>query len=75
MKRNATKKQVMAYLLKELGINKVIAIKAKELAYSDRRWTIYKEINCALSYNHSKEDIAYRLAWSIGMIKDFAQYQ
>jgi hypothetical protein len=68
-------KKVIAHIIKEGGINKLIAFKALQLAYSDNHYTIYDGIKSRLHYKWTKEKIYYDLDWSLNMVKDFAQYQ
>lgn len=67
-------KQVVKFILKERGVNFLIALKAMFSTNSDGSFTLYKSIKLSLSIGETKEDILYHLDWLLCMTKDFAQY-
>lgn len=67
--------RVIKFLLKEKGINWLIAVKAQDMWRSEGTFHTYDSIKMALHYKWSKEQIMYDLDRSLSMIKDFAQYQ
>jgi hypothetical protein len=69
------KKQIHAYLLKQLGINGLIAVKAHIKYNTGDLSTLYKRIPAYIHYKRTKEDIFYDLHFHLSMVKDFAQYQ
>lgn len=68
-------KKVIAYILKEAGIHKLIAFKSMYHWKSDGAFLLYANIRMALHYKYSKEEILHQLNWELSMWKDFAQYQ
>lgn len=67
-------KQVVKFIIKEKGINFLIALKSMFLNNSDGNFSLYKSIKLSLSFNETKEDILYQFDWLLRMTKDFAQY-
>ena len=73
--KNYIMKQVIKFILKERGVNFLIALKAMFSINSEGSFTLYKSIKLSLSLGETKEDILYQLDWLLCMTKDFAQYR
>ena len=67
-------KKVIRHILKEAGVNKLIAFKTMYLNKSDGLYSLYDNIKTALHYKHSPEHILHDLNWQLSMYKDYAQY-
>jgi hypothetical protein len=63
-------KKTMKYLLKEFGINSIIALKS----HSNYGGEFYASLKSMLHYKWTKEDIYYHIRWQLSMIKDYAQF-
>ena len=67
-------KKVHKYLLKNYGINTLIAIKAGIINHTGGASSLYKRIKGHLEYKHTPEYISAELVHQLNMVKDHAQY-
>lgn len=68
-------KKYAKYLIKEMGINWYIAVKAMYLNNSEGYFSIYQKFKMCIHYKKDKDYVLNDIRWQLSMRKDFAQYQ
>lgn len=67
-------KKVIKHILKEAGINRLIAFKKMYADKSEGLCPLYWSIGNALHHKHTKEEILHQLNWQLSMYKDCYQF-